>query len=342
MKSVSTILLAAFAGVDRSVLALELEGSPNLPQVPQVENPDQNGFPTIRSVQSVMEGYAKEKDRLNHEAAALGLHLKKVEKEDADRIVQQNAVFLQKLREQEQKNQVVSVENSKVAEMILKVRKGNEKLTALVQKEQKVIQLRRSQFSALKQKFLEGQERVKKLLEGSDTSKELAEEASRAEDRSPMSFLEIVQEGARRKRLQEQADELEIEASPAESAETPASEIEAATEASSQTLLAEQSATSSQISNLAKQASKLSQATQHSLAELKKSFQEAYKAGARRHNALVDQQKVLKAELQSVEKQFAKLKADYKRANALRAGLEQELKSNGALLGKVQQQMTAL
>jgi len=358
MKSVGTILLAAIAGVDRSVLALELEASPNFPQVPQVKNPDKNGFPTIRSVQSVMEGYTTEKDRLNHEAASLGLHLKKVEKEDADRIVQQNTIYLDKLKEQEKKNQVVSVENAKVAKLIMDVRKGNDKLSALVQKEQKLIKLRRSQFSALKKKFLEGQERVNKLLEGSDVSKEMAllqvgEEASRTEDQAPMSFLEIVQEGARRKRLHEQVDELAFEASPMDSAEIPSSELEAASAvdekvgtlssekseaglSSAQTGLSEQeSATSSQISSLAKQASKLSQATEHSLAELKASFQGSYKAGARRQKALMDQQKALKESLKSAEEQFAKLKASYKRVTGLRQGLEQELQKNGAFLGKM-------
>lgn len=341
MKSVSTILLAAIAGVDRSVLALELEGV-NLPQVPQVQNADKNGFPTIRSVQSVMEGYKLEKDRLNHEAAALGLGLKKVEKEDADRIVQQNTVYLEKLQEQEKKNQVVSVENAKVAKLIMDVRKGNDKVSALVQKEQKLIKLRRSQFAALKKKFLEGQERVDKLLEGSDASKETAllqvgEEDRRTEDQAPMSFLEVVQEGARRKRLQAQVGELDIEASPIESADLPTSELEASSEKSEvssgsiQTGLTEQeSATSSQINSLAKQATKLSQATAHSLAELKASFEETYKAGARRQQALMDQQKALKESLKSAEEQFAKLKATYKRVTGLRQGLEKELQKNGA------------
>lgn len=394
MKSVSTILLAAIAGVDRSVLALELEASPNLPQVPQVKNADKNGFPTIRSVQSVMEGYKMEKDRLNHEAAALGLGLKKVEKEDADRIVQQNTVYLEKLKEQEKKNQVVSVENAKVAKLIMDVRKGNDKVSAVVQKEEKLIKLRRSQFAALKKKFLEGQERVNKLLEGSDTSKEMAllqvgEEDSRTEDQAPMSFLEVVQEGARRNRLHAQVGELDIEASPIESADLPTSELDAASivdekvstdqigmvmvgtssmdergsgwgppvhlgnnEASSEKLEVSsssfqtgftelESATSSQINSLAKQASKLSEATAHSLAELKASFQETYKAGARRQQALMKQQKALKESLKSAEEQFAKLKATYHQVTGLRQGLEKELQKNGAFLGEVQK-MAAL
>jgi len=377
MKSATGILLAALAGVDRSVVALEFEASPKLPTVPQVQNPDKNGFPTIKSLQSVMEGYSQEKDHLNHEAALLGLHLKKVEKEDADRIAQQNVVYLEKLREQEKKNQVVAVENSKVAKLIMEVRKGNDKLSGLVQKEQKLVKLRRNQFAALKKQFLEGQKRVNDLLKGSDPSTEMAllqvgDETVHTEEQAPMSFLEIVQEGARRKMADQRVDDMTSSVDPpeffdlslpseGESIEMPSSELQVtsvvgerrekpveksgakisekpeASSSSAQTGLTElESETSTQISSLAKQASKLSQATARSLADLKLSFQEAYKAGAKRHTALMEQQSALKASLKTAEEQFAKLKATYKRVTGLRQGLEQELQKNGALLGEVQ------
>eukprot|EP00930_Biecheleria_cincta_P006396 TRINITY_DN1073_c0_g1_i4.p1 TRINITY_DN1073_c0_g1~~TRINITY_DN1073_c0_g1_i4.p1 ORF type:complete len:364 (+),score=110.17 TRINITY_DN1073_c0_g1_i4:120-1094(+) len=316
------------------------------------------------SLQSVMEGYMQEKDHLNHEAAALGLHLKKVEKEDADRIAQQNEMFLEKLKEQEKQNQAVAVQNDKVAKLIVQVRKGNDKLSALVEKEQKLIKLRRSQFAALKKQFLEGQERVNALLKGSDQSAEpsllqVGDETTHKEQQAPMSFLEIVQEGARRKMAQKRVDEMAMDVDTSdvsvaelplpgdgESMEMPSSELQVAaaisqkpvaSPSSVQTGLTElESATGTQISTLATQASKLSQATARSLAELKASFQEGYKAGSKRHSALMQQQSALKASLKSVEEQFAKLKATYKRVTGLRQGLEQELQKNGALLGQAQ------
>lgn len=356
MKSATGVLLAAFASLDRSAVALELESFPKLPTVPQVHNPDKHGFPTIKSIQSVMEGYTREKDILNHDAAVLGLHLKKVEKEDADRIAQQNEAYLEKLKEQEKKNQVVSVENAKIAKLIMQVRNGNDKLSALVQKEQNLIELRRSQFAALKKQFLEGQKRVNDLLKDGD-------DMARKEDQTPMSFLEIVQEGARRQMAQKRVDDMagDVDSSELPSAdsstpgegdsmETPSSELQITEEvgarisekplaspSSAQTGLTElESETGTQISSLASQATKLSQATGRSLAELKASFQEGYKAGAKRHNALMQQQSVLKANLKSAEEQFAKLKATYKRVTSVRQGLEQELKKNGALMGEVQ------
>jgi len=349
MKSAGAIFLAAVAGVDRSVLAVELGISlPGLPTIPPVQHPDKQGYPTITSLQSTMEGFTKERDTLNQDAAALGRHLKKVEKEGADRIVQQHTVYNEKLKEQEKKNQAVSVENAKVAHMVKKVRQGNDKLSALVQKEQNLVDVRRGQFSALKKKILEGEQRVNQLFEGSDRS-------------APMSFIEVVQEGARRKKMRNEAAELAVSS---EFSEAPTSELEASSgvdeqvqmvqtqaeeigaESSEKTeaisspaetsfLKLEQS-TDSQISFLSKQANKLNLETAHALAELKASFQENYKAGAKRYNALMQQQKVLKKTLQSSEETFSKLKAKLKRVTGIRQGLDQELQRNGVSLGESQ------
>lgn len=346
MKSATGILLAALACVDKSAVALELEGFPKLPTVPEVLNPDKHGFPTMKSIQSVMEGFVRERDILNNDAAFLGLQLKKVEKEDAARVAQQREVYQKKLKEQEKKNQVVSVENAKVAKLVMQVRKGNDKLSALVQKEQKLIQWRRNQFAEIKKRFLEGQTRVNSLLKDEDEMPR--KEDKPAEDETARNEFNLDQDETARKVdeldqpmsfLEMSLETVQIPSSPELiQASSVVEEVSAHGSKSAQTgLLQLESETSTQISDLASQAGKLSQAVARSLAELKESFQEGWKAGAKRNNALMQQQSALKASLKSAEEQFQKLKATYKRVTGVRQGLEQELQKNGVQINKDQQ-----
>merc|ERR1719392_470430 len=94
------------------------------------------------------------------------------------------------------------------------------------------------------------------------------------------------------------------------------------------------------VGSLEKSLHKMREQAQRSEEKLKKLFQESYKAGISRHDALVEQNKALTQSLESMSSYQTKLQAAEERLNTTQTSLVQHLSNLGSFLGKLQKAAT--
>jgi len=94
------------------------------------------------------------------------------------------------------------------------------------------------------------------------------------------------------------------------------------------------------VGSLEKSLHKMREQAQTSEDKLKKLFQDSYKAGIKRHDALVEQNKALTQSLDSMSSYQKKLQAAEERLNNTQTSLVQHLSNLGNFLGKLQKAAT--
>jgi len=181
----------------------------NLPRVPKVLHPGADGFPRMPPLEGVTANVEGAKRSLSMEAGRMASHLAKLEKDDQVEVEKQRTSLLQKLGDQEKKNQVFVSENAKLARNLFGLKKQTNLLKSQIVETGRKIRSRRLELAKFSTKFQEAQKFADRVLtnfepDQEDSVKEIhqdkpKEEDTLLEDESGLSFLELGMDKKKRK-----------------------------------------------------------------------------------------------------------------------------------------------
>eukprot|EP00933_Yihiella_yeosuensis_P070865 TRINITY_DN79021_c0_g1_i1.p1 TRINITY_DN79021_c0_g1~~TRINITY_DN79021_c0_g1_i1.p1 ORF type:complete len:404 (+),score=172.90 TRINITY_DN79021_c0_g1_i1:124-1335(+) len=322
------LVLLAFA-LAGDAEAIKFEDPKKLPKIPEVLNADSDGLPQLPELSNE---FSDTVSGIDSEVAALRGKLHNVQAESRKRLSKQKKIFDRKLKEQEMKNKVISKQNTRLAQEIMAMKKGNGKLLHQIGQEEKDNSLRKNKFKALEKQLV--------------VAKALAHQALNKADDSNAPELAVLKElHSKPKKLEEVASFLQVKeataaevAGESENKETSEVEAEVAEEPEEHKFerkLPEEP--ESLVTMLSGSIKALRTQSKKSEAKLRKLFQTSFKAGVRRRAALLAQQKQLKINLKEMKDYDSKLKKADKRLKATAQILEKEIASTAAFLGKLQQ-----
>ncbi|CAJ1402331.1 unnamed protein product [Effrenium voratum] len=300
-----------------------------LPQVPQATNVGQDGFPALPSMEDIMNPYSQTMSGISSRAKELEAKMMKIEKENAVRLQKQKKVFDRKLKEQEEKNQVVVKENAELAKSIMHLKQKNQAVFAESQGLQKAIAVRQSEVKRIQEQLSSVQAFLSDTLESTDLNKaelkvldlEASAEQKETEEakqkRKVASYFDIAQ----RRAEQTEKEALSFLSISEEVQEEPSKEPEP------ENLLGV-------LSEGVKDMKRQGQATSQRLKSL---FLQSLRDGVKRHNALLSQQKVLQETLSSMQSYEERLSKAQQHLKDTKATLDKQLHTSGLFLQKLAQ-----
>lgn len=190
----------------------------DLPRVPKVLHPGADGFPRMPPLEGVTANVEGAKRSLSMEAGRMASHLAKLEKDDQVEVEKHRTSLLQKLGDQEKKNQVFVSENAKLARNLFGLKKQTNLLKSQIVETGRKIRSRRLELAKFSTKFQEAQKFADRVLTNFEPDQEDAvqdvqqvnlvkeihqdnpkEEDTLLEDESGLSFLELGMDKKKRK-----------------------------------------------------------------------------------------------------------------------------------------------
>ena len=267
-----------------------------------------NGFPELPSVSSMLSDSSQTLSGISAQAQRLQKQMLEVQQENAARMERQKAVFDRKLKEQEQKNLEVVKQNALLAKNIMETKKADEDLLRHAQSLQKGNAQRHNELKMLQDQLAAAQKFLTESVEQTDDSKAKELDVLGEEGTSPkgLSLLAL----------------------------SSASHTEPAAEGS-EAKAGENSEPEGLISMLASGIKALKKQGQESEAKLKSVFMADFQAGVRRYKALLNQQKVLKETLETMQTYHSRLDAADKHLQATQTKMDLRLHDGGMFMQKL-------
>lgn len=136
----------------------------DLPKVPKVLHPGADGFPRMPPLEGVIANVVGAKRSLSMEAGRMATHLAKIEKDDQAEVEKQRTSLLQKLGDQEKKNQVFVTENAELARSLFGLKKQTNLLKSKIVETGRKIRTRRSELAKFSTRFQEAQKFADSVL----------------------------------------------------------------------------------------------------------------------------------------------------------------------------------
>lgn len=261
-----------------------------LPVVPGVENAGYAGFPEVPGVDSIMESASRAMQGIKSKAEQLQEKMMQAQMQSSMRLKKQKAIFDEKLKEQEEKNQVIVRENKAVAAKIMVARKDNQ------EEHEKALRIHEEGHSRRKQMYLlqEQLHRMEHLL-----AESLALEDKKVPEGDVLKTASLVQQEAAKSDSDESNGGLSFlsleesyeqeEAVSEEQASTNTETDEASSEAASQ------DDPESLVSILNSAVKDMKIQGKESELKLKDMFMKDFKSGVHRKKMLLQQQQVLES-----------------------------------------------
>jgi len=260
-----------------------------LPVVPPVQNAGYSGFPALPKVDLMMEDTSKAMEGFNLRAQQLQRRVLQSQNQRTLRLQKQKAIFDGKLKEQEEKNQLVVRDNQKLAHRLMDAKKSTHNLWVKAVGLQESGEQRRQQLVLL-------QEQVKRMdafvteslaledeqLPEGDVLAEGSAKPQAARAAEGLSFLEVEEFTE-----EEKPEKLEL--------------LQTSTDAE------DQADPDSLLSVLKHAVDDMKTEGKKSEQHIKEIFLQDFKAGSHRKKALVEQQKVLKSTLGQMDSYQVKL-----------------------------------
>lgn len=207
---IAALVLAPAAALKEGIVSAEDRAlMAKLPQVPKVQNPNADGFPTLPDVGGLLREASKDMQGAGQEMKSLKSQLSVVERTSRDKLTKQKAAYDQMLRKQELDSRGVQAANAKRAKKIATMRKTAKETQAKISKAQKANEARRTKLRNFQQRLAEAGKATQDALVGTGTDEAKAQrqrglpQASEAVDeesvdsptaedvQNSLSFLEI-------------------------------------------------------------------------------------------------------------------------------------------------------
>eukprot|EP00933_Yihiella_yeosuensis_P004925 TRINITY_DN109335_c0_g1_i1.p1 TRINITY_DN109335_c0_g1~~TRINITY_DN109335_c0_g1_i1.p1 ORF type:complete len:374 (+),score=122.58 TRINITY_DN109335_c0_g1_i1:73-1194(+) len=320
-------------------VAVKFEDPKKLAVVPKVLNADTDGLPQLPELSNDISDEVAD---ISSHIATLRQKLTRVQKDSRTRLAKQKKIFDRKLKEQEKKNKVVVNENAKLAKSIMKLKTMNTKILDKIEKEEKENDMRRGELKSIETQLMEVKASSQKALAQADDSNapeltvlrhlhakaDQKEEDDEDESESPESFLQI-EESTESSELESES----VEEHPALAAEeTDDDEQEEQSKKKKRAASAEPEGVVNELSGSIKALRRQSKKSENTLKVL---FQKSFKQGVARRMALLAQQKQLQLTLKQMKEYQVKLKKAQQRLLKTRKILLEQIKSEGAFLGRL-------
>eukprot|EP00930_Biecheleria_cincta_P064180 TRINITY_DN49730_c0_g1_i1.p1 TRINITY_DN49730_c0_g1~~TRINITY_DN49730_c0_g1_i1.p1 ORF type:complete len:355 (+),score=133.55 TRINITY_DN49730_c0_g1_i1:70-1134(+) len=303
MKSVAVAVLVTLAGAVKEAPIDPLKIK--LPVVPKVENAGYAGFPEVPGVDSMMESASIAMQGIKSKAEQLQEKMMQAQKQSSLRLKKQKAIFDQKLKEQEEKNQVIVRANKAVAAKVMEASKANQEEHAKALRLKEEGQARRKQLYLLQEELHHMQHFLAESLALEDKKVpqgDVLQGASLVQKDQPaksagdatndgLSFLSLGQT------FKKESDDEEEESTEASSRNSEEGSSEDSSQDEPESLV-------SMLNSAVQDMKKEGQETEHKLKDL---FMSNFKSGAHRKKMLLEQQKVLKSSWANMDRYKARL-----------------------------------
>eukprot|EP00933_Yihiella_yeosuensis_P025834 TRINITY_DN2002_c0_g3_i1.p1 TRINITY_DN2002_c0_g3~~TRINITY_DN2002_c0_g3_i1.p1 ORF type:complete len:475 (-),score=182.88 TRINITY_DN2002_c0_g3_i1:146-1570(-) len=144
-----------------------------LPKVPQLSPKlvGHDGLPELPTVDQMMDSASSVLSAMNSKAAELQKEMQAVQSKNQARLRKQKTIYDNKLKAQEQDNQHVVSDNSKLAKKLMEVKKSNEKLLKKAKQLEKDNDVRRSELKELSALMGKTDSFTEDILTATDDSK---------------------------------------------------------------------------------------------------------------------------------------------------------------------------
>lgn len=326
-------------------------------EVPAPVDANNAGFPELPEVSAMLGEASATLKSVNSQASVLEARVVQAQMASEAKMAKQKAAFEQKLKSQEEGNRAVIAVNSNISAQIEELKQGNDALRKHANQLQQGNTVMRSELHALENKLSTGREYVAKSLGSTDDSqaKELAvlqlPHAPRRHLRSVKAASDSDQDSDEDddQSDDDQGDEdtsflavsMKVHRTHEEVStsafDTALAEFENALPGSGSATPTSAAAghPSELLDVLSKSVAQLSQQEKESEKQLKALFVKDFRAGARRHAALIAQQKHLNSTRGSLIDLQHKLKVADKHLEGTRGMLEQKLHSIGRYMQKL-------
>jgi len=366
-------LVAAQQHAEKShVVAPVADGDAPANTVPAPLDAGSDGFPELPAVSSMLSAASGTLKSVNSQASSLEARVVQAQMQSEAKMAKQKAAFEEKLKQQEQGNQAVIEANAKVSTTIKGLKSSNAALKKHAKELGENNKVMRSELKTLQTKLGVAKDFTAKSLEVTDDSKSALLQVLKGGRKHHHAFVETA---SKTKRDDEDDDEDDKDddseddkaddkdddeedddkeeatsllavsskvrrASGEESFESAMSDLEAAVPAVTDDAGPAMPAPSSVspddlLTVLSKDVAHLAQQEKESEKSLKNLFIRDFRAGAKRHQALLAQQKGLVASRTSLQTLQAKLKSAEAHLEATRAQLEGRLHGLGQYLQKL-------
>lgn len=297
MKSFASAVLLSFAGAVKEAPIDPL--NIKLPSVPAVENAGYAGFPELPRVDSIMEDASRAMQGIKSRAEQLQEKMMQAQRQSSLRLKKQKAIFDEKLKEQEQKNQVIVRENKAVAAKIMAARRVSQEEHAKALGIHKEGQSRRKQLYLLQEQIRHMEHFLaeslaledKKVPEGdvlqtpSLVQKDQVAKSDGDETNAGLSFLTLEESFEQEQAVSEEQTSTDTETSTSSDEDDPESLV---------------AVLNSAVLDMKKEGKE----SEHKLKEL---FMTDFKSGAHRKKMLLEQRQVLKTTDSKMDKYTARL-----------------------------------
>lgn len=308
-----------------------------LPVVPQAKNVGKDGYPELPSLEDIMSPADQTMSGISSRAKELEMKMLKMEKENSARLEKQKKIFDRKLKEQEEKNQLVGKENAKLAKSIMHLKKKNEEVVSASQQLKKAIGVRRTEMKSIQEQLLEASRFLTETLDSTDESqaselkvleqeeKQEAKDAKEAKEKQKVdSFVTLAEQRA----TTAISDAGTTDAGSAEDGHGSAlSFLELREEPEPESLL----------NVLAEGVKDMKQQGEASSKHLKGLFMSSLQDGMKRRKALLSQQQVLQKTLESMQSYQEKLSKAESHLKETKVKLDKSLHDSGIFLQKLSQ-----
>lgn len=264
---------------------------------------------------------------ISSRAKELEMKMLKMEKENSARLEKQKKIFDRKLKEQEEKNQLVGKENAKLAKSIMHLKKKNEEVFSASQQLKKAIGVRRTEMKSIQEQLVEASKFLTETLDSTDESqaselkvleqeeKQEAKDAKEAKEKQKVdSFMTLAEQRA---------------------ADAASDGTDGAALAFLQ--LGEEPEPESLLNVLAEGVKDMKSQGEASTKHLKGLFMSSLQDGMKRHKALMSQQQVLQKTLESMQSYQEKLSRAESHLKETKAKLDKSLHDSGIFLQKLSQ-----
>lgn len=324
----ATGVLAVLAGTLSFAAALTIDVSPPdpdkilLPRVPKVLDAGLSGFPELPAVSSVIDDSSATRSSIGARASKLQQQMKALQLRNAARLQRQKVIFEKKLRDQEENNVQVVKENVELAKEVLHLQTENHALFTQARELQKDNTLRQQQLKLFHWQVSTSQALLANTMETAGEgeaneievpSDDLSDSADTDDEQAP-SFLSIKQSSSKEGN---DSDEDAPES-------LPNSVFDDDAPASLLVML------NANIKDMQGQGKKGEY-------KLKEMFLTHFRAGTKRHKALLAQQDVLKSTIKTFADYHNRLEIDVNRLKATHSNLSKSLQFASLLVKKVSQ-----
>lgn len=319
----------------------------DLPKVPKVLHPGADGFPRMPPLEGVIANVEGAKRSLSMEAGRMASHLAKIEKDDQVEADKQRTSLLQKLADEEKKNQVFVSENAELARNLFSLKKQTNLLKSKMVETGRKIRTRRLELAKFSTRFQEAQKFADRVLtnfepDTEDAVQDVQQDAVKEvnqdkppdallDDESGLSFLELGMDKKKRKahakrHLQHRKSK-------------------------EMNLVSEQQKVNLHIEGLSKEdeeamtellrgAQGVQGEARKAIQKIKEDYKISYKVGLKRLEALKNQQKVLKKSQADEVAYGKKLKVSLKKLLKTLSALEAAVNNQDDFVGNLQRTAT--